>query len=80
LNTRRLRLVTHGFGHSVRGVQSVRWDDSVLNDPTRLLIVWSAPPRAHLVAVCPAPAPTCVAVPNLTARRPTPRGPPLAFS
>lgn len=80
LKTPRLRLVTHRFGHSVRGVQSVRWDDSVLNDPTRLLIVWSAPPRAHLVAVCPAPAATSVAVPNLAAHRPTPRGPPLAFS
>jgi len=80
LKTHRLRLVTHRFGHSVRGVQSVRWDDSVLNDPTRLFIVWSAPPRAHLVAVCPAPAAVCAAVPNLAAHRRTPRGPPLVFS
>lgn len=80
LKTPRFRLVTRRPRHSVRGVQSVRWDDSALNDPTRLLIVWSAPPRAHLVALCPTPAAACVAVPDLTADRPTPRGPPLAFS
>lgn len=80
LKTRRFHLVTHRFGHSVRGVQSIRWDDSVLNDPTRLFIVWSAPPRAHLVAVCRAPAPACAAVPSLAGHRPTPRGPPLVFS
>jgi hypothetical protein len=76
----RLHLVTRRFGHSVRGVQSVRWDDSVLNDPTRLLIVWAAPPSAHLVAVCPAPAVVCAAAPTLAIHRRTPRGPPPVFS
>jgi hypothetical protein len=79
LKTRRLHF-THRVEHSVHGVRSVRWDDSVLNDPTRLFIVWSAPPRARLVAACQAPTAAQVAVTKFAGRRRTSRGPPLLLA
>jgi hypothetical protein len=60
----------------VRPVQTVRLDDSALNDSSRLLIAWSAPARAPLIRLRETPVLADTPVPDFTYRRRPPRGPP----
>jgi hypothetical protein len=74
-HSRQTRLVHHPKP-LVRGVQAVRLDDSELNDSNRLLITWSAPVGARLIAVGETSTLPETALSNVTYRRRPPRGPP----
>jgi hypothetical protein len=76
LRARHARLALHRPTPGIRGVQTVRLDDSTLNDSTRLLIAWSAPTRAHLILVGETPILADAAFTHFTYRRRPPRGPP----
>jgi hypothetical protein len=76
LHSRHARLARHPPRPGVRGVQTVRLDDSALNDSNRLLITWCAPARARLIVVGEAPVRADATLLDFTHRRRPPRGPP----
>jgi hypothetical protein len=76
LHSRHPRLARHLPRPAVRGVQTVRLDDSALNDSNRLLILWGAPARADLLLIGEAPVLADAPLPNVTYQRRPPRGPP----
>lgn len=76
LHSPRAELAVHLPRPGVRGVQTVRLDDSALNDSNRLLIARCAPARAGLILLGETPVLADTPVPNFTYRRRPPRGPP----
>ena len=76
LHSPHARLTRHLPKPGVRGVQTVPFDDSELNDSNRLLIAGSAPTRVSLILVGETPVLADTALPNFTFRRRPPRGPP----
>jgi len=76
VSSRHARAVLGPWRAGVRGVRTIRVDDSTLNDPNRLVIVWSVPACARSLLGCEAPLFTDSALTTLTPRRRTPRGPP----
>lgn len=75
-HSRHARLAQHPPRPGVRGVQAVRLDDSELNDSNRLLITWTAPARARLIAVGETSTLAEAAFSDVACRRRQPRGPP----
>ncbi|MFL6280272.1 MAG: FG-GAP repeat domain-containing protein [Vicinamibacterales bacterium] len=76
VSSRHARAALGPWSAGVHGVRAIRFDDSTLNDPNRLVIVWSIPACARSLVACETPLFTGTSLTTLTCRRRTPRGPP----
>jgi hypothetical protein len=76
VSSRRVRFTVGPWRAGVHGVRAIRFDDTTLNDPSRLFIVWSVPACARSVAGCETALSRDTALTAFTSRRQAPRGPP----
>jgi hypothetical protein len=76
VSSRHARAAVGPWRAGVHSVRTIRFDDSTLNDPNRLVIVWSVPACARSLVGCETLLFSDSARTTLTSRRRTPRGPP----